>query len=203
MRRELVVNLALVAVRGRDLQLPDAAQLVELRKEDIAERIEPRRVPQQHAVEPTHAPLPSGHRAELRAEFAANAAEAVGDVALDLRWERTGADARAVRFRRTDDSIHGARPDAGSGEDAGRDRLRRRNERIGAVIDVEQRPLRAFQQNVQPALQRAADSERRIGDVRREAFRVALVLGDDLLRVERQLVVDLRENGVLLFEVHF
>src|SRR5439155_9974931 len=140
MRRELVVHLALVAVCGRDIQPPDAAQLVELRQEYIAERIKPRRVSQQHAVEPSHAPLPSGHRPELRTELAANPAEAGGDVAFDLRRERTGADARGVRFRRADDSIHGARPDAGSGEDAGRGRLRRSDERIRAVIDVEQCP---------------------------------------------------------------
>src|SRR5437764_13465499 len=96
--RELLVDLALVAVRGRDLDRTDAAQFVELRKEDIAQRVQPRRVLQQHAIEPPHPALSPRYGAELRTELSTHAAQAIGDLAFDLRREGTGADARAMRL---------------------------------------------------------------------------------------------------------
>src|SRR5260221_5408586 len=105
MRRELVVDVAFVAIGHCDLQRSDTAQLVELGKEDIGQRVEPRRVAKQNAVEPAHAALPPGYRPELSAELSLYPAQLIGDVTFDLGRERPGADARAVRLRRADATI--------------------------------------------------------------------------------------------------
>ena len=51
---------------------------------------------------------------------------------------------------------------------ARRDRVRRGDERIRAVVEVEQRRLRALEQHVLAVVERAVDEQRDVADVRRE-----------------------------------
>src|ERR1700722_6165647 len=86
---------------------------------------------------------------------AAGDAQAVAELAAQFGRERTRADARAVGLRDADDVADRARPDAEAGARAAGDRVRTRDERIGAVADVEHRPLRALDEDPFAALERA------------------------------------------------
>ncbi len=62
------------------------------------------------------------------------------------------------------------RADAGAGAGAAGDRVRRGHERIRAVIDVEQRALRAFEEDRTAVRERRVEEQRGVGDVRLEAL---------------------------------
>ena len=68
------------------------------------------------------------------------------------------------------------------------------------MVEVEQRPLRALEEDEAAVAQRAIDQERRVRDVRPEPLRVALVARRDVLEVDRLRPVDLLEPVVLLRE---
>jgi hypothetical protein len=59
-----------------------------------------------------------------------------------------GADARRVRLHDAEHVVEGARARAGAGRRVAGGRVRRGDERIRAVVDVEQRALRALEQDV-------------------------------------------------------
>ena len=80
------------------------------------------------------------------------------------------------------------------------DRVRRRDERIRAVVEIEQRPLRALEQNVAPFVQRAVDEQRRVGHVRTDPLRERLEVAAISSRFERRHAVDALEPDVLLRE---
>ena len=65
----------------------------------------------------------------------------------EFGWEGTRADARAVRFHYAKNIFHAVRTDAGADASAARDRVRARDEGIGAVVEVEHGRLRAFKEN--------------------------------------------------------
>ena len=72
------------------------------------------------------------------------------------------------------------------------------DERVGAVVEVEQRALGAFEEHPLVGGERSVDDGARLGDVGLEALGVGAELLHDLLdRVGGQLV-DLREDVVLL-----
>ena len=58
------------------------------------------------------------------------------------------------------------------------------------MVEVEQRRLRALEEHALPVAQRRVDVERRVGDVRTQPLRVALVLARDRLELERLGFVD-------------
>ena len=97
--------------------------------------------------------------------------EQVADrVALEqLGRERPAADARRVRLHDADDALDRARPDAGAGAHAARDRVARRDERIRAVVEVEERRLRAFEQHPLLRVERFVHEVHGVVDHRREA----------------------------------
>ena len=105
------------------------------------------RLADQHRVEPAAAALAPGDGAELVAALA----EPLADLVVELGRERAGADAGGVGL---DDAEHEAgrrRAEAGAGRGGAGDGVGRGDERIGAVIDVEQHALRAFEQDAAAA----------------------------------------------------
>src|SRR4029450_11615789 len=92
---------------------------------------------------PPRAPPAASARAELLAELA----DARVLRADDLAREGALAHARHVRLRDTEPLVDavGAAPEAP--RRAGGDRTRRRDEGVRPVIEVEQRPLRSFEQH--------------------------------------------------------
>src|SRR5204862_403739 len=74
--------------------------------------------------------------------------------AFDLARAGPRADARDVRLRHAEHVVDPRRPDTEAGRRAGRDRVRRGDEGIGAVIQVEQRRLRALAQHAFAGVER-------------------------------------------------
>ena len=83
------------------------------------------------------------------------------DVVGQLGGEGTGADARRVRLHDAEHVVEHPRADAAAGRRGAGDAVRARHVRIGAVVDVEQRALRAFEQQRFAARARLAGSARR------------------------------------------
>src|SRR6185312_16822039 len=95
-------------------------------------------------VEPAAAARPAGDDAELLAllaeRLADNGAHLVGR-------ERAVADARGVGLADAEHVIDAVRPEAGAGRRLRGDRVRGGDVRISTVVDVEQRALRALEQD--------------------------------------------------------
>ncbi len=70
------------------------------------------------------------------------------------------------------------------------------------MVEVEKGPLRSLQQDPPPGANRRMEHLRRVGDERPQPLPEPHVVADDLLRVEGEPVVDLRENRVLLAQRH-
>ena len=66
---------------------------------------------------------------------------------VELGRERAAADAGRVRLGDAEHVAQRARAQAGAGGGRARDRVRRGHERVGAVVDVEHRSLRALEEN--------------------------------------------------------
>ena len=153
-------------------------------------------MPQHHEVEPAGAAATTGVGAELVAALDEQVADRVA--VEQLGRERAAADAGHVRLHDADDALDRAGPDAGAGAHAARDRVARRDERIRAVVEVEERRLRAFEQHPLPASSASCTRCTVSSIMRREARHHREVLLGDLVGVERQPVVDLGEHAVLL-----
>ena len=93
------------------------------------------------------------------------------DLVVQLRRVRPGADPGRVGLHHADDLVDLERPDAAAGAGAARDRVRRGHERIGAVVEVEERALGALEQDVLAARERVLDQPGRVGEVRRAGAR--------------------------------
>ena len=121
------------------------------------------RVAQRHGVEPADAPRAPGHGPEL----AATLGDALADVVEQLGRERPGAHPRGVGLHHADDLVDLERADPAAGARAARDRVGRGHVRVAAVVEVEQRALRALEQDVVAAPERVLDEPRRVVEVRR------------------------------------
>jgi hypothetical protein len=184
------------AVGNTDRELREARENVELRQCERRDPVHPDRVAKRDEIEPPAAPLAPGHRSE----FAAEVTHALLVRAFDLRRERSLADSRHVRLRDAEDPVDPVGADTDSGGSVAGDRVRRRDERICAVVEIEERSLRTFQQNLAPLVQGAVDEQRRVGHVRTNPLGERLEVACDLLQVQRRNAVDPFEPHVLLRE---
>jgi hypothetical protein len=183
-------------VANADGQLREGREDVQLRQRERGDPVQAHRVAESDEVEPAAAPLAAGGGAELGAQV--SHALLIG--AFDLGRERPLADPRDVGLRDADDGVDAVRPDADA--DCGRpgNGSGRGHERIRAVVEVEQRPLRSFEQHEPALAQRAVDEQRGVGDVRSQPLRELLVARRQLLELERLCAVDAFEPDVLLGE---
>ena len=117
---------------------------------------------------------------------------------VELGRERAGADPGGVRLDDADHLGDPGRPDAGADAGAARGRVRRGDERIGAVIDVEQRPLRALEEHGRALVEGLAEDEAGVGHVRPHPLAVGQVVVGDLPGVDAAPVVDLGQHLVLV-----
>ena len=99
--------------------------------------------------------------------------QALAVVVEQLGRERAAADPGRVGLHDADDPLDAGRPDAGAGRGAAGDRVGRGDERIGAVVDVEQRALAALEQHVLARVERLVQQQAGVGDVRAEPLGVA------------------------------
>ena len=155
----------------------ERVEAVEIRHREFVDAVDHRGVARRHGVEPAAAARAAGGRAEL----AAHAVQHVGDLRV-LGRERPFADARGVGLHHADDAIHAMRRHARAGAGAAGGGVRRGDERIRAVIDVEERALRAFEEDLLPGLQRLVQIDDGVGDERRELLGRRRVFGVHLSR---------------------
>ena len=183
-----------VARAHRDLG--ERGEDVELRQRERGDPVDPNRVAERDEVEPAAAPLASGDGAELARRARASRSWSGPSISVG---NGPCADAGHVGLRDADDRVDPRRadPDADVAASAG-DRARRGDERVGAVVEVEQRPLRALEQHLLALAQRAVDEQRGVGDVRAQPLRVPLVALVDGLERDRLDPVDPLEPHVLL-----
>ena len=102
-----------------------------------------------------------------------------------LRRQRPFAHARRVGLHHAHDAVHAMRRHARAGAGAARRGVGRRDERIRAVVNVEKRPLRAFEQNVVAAPHRLVQQHDGVGDERFQIIPGGAVFGENLLERER------------------
>ena len=121
----------------------EAVEHVELGERQRVEPVDAHAVADGDRVVPAAAPRPAGDRAVLVAAVA----QPVAHLAGQLGRQRPLADARRVGLDDAQDAADRPRADAEPGADAADRRVRRGDVGIGAVIDVEQRALRAFEQD--------------------------------------------------------
>jgi hypothetical protein len=139
----MVERLAVEAVAGADFQLVEPVEHVELGQRDPGDSRDPAGLAHQRGVEPAAAALAPGHRAELMAALA----EALADRVMQFGREGPRAHARGVGLDDAEREVDGVRPDARAHRRHARQRVGRGDVGIGAEIDVEQRALRALEQD--------------------------------------------------------
>src|SRR5437870_3794518 len=119
-------------------------------------------------VEPTTA----ARSTRRGAVFVADVADALGGLVEELCRERPFADAAAVRLVDADRPCQSPRTDAGALQQAGDGAMTAGHVRIGAVVEVEQRRMGAFEDDLATARHGFVDQRLRLRDKRLEPFSV-------------------------------
>ena len=180
-RRPDVDPPAVDLVGDAQLERRDAGQDVELVEHDAAHAVHGDGIPQRHGIEPADPARPAGDRPE----FVAALGDAGPDLVVQFGRVRPGPDPRRVGLHHADDLVDLERPDAAARARAAGDRVGRGHERVAAVVEVEERALRALQEDVLAARQRRLDEPGGVVEVIAEAFAPAGGLVDERFDLER------------------
>src|SRR5215213_8340941 len=113
---------------------------------------------------------------------------------------RPVVDARRVRLGDADHVLEVPRGDAGTDDRAADGRVGRGDERVGAVVVVQERRLTAFEQNALPVPKRAPKQRPRVGDHRPDKLLEREQPGGHVRDLVVVLAVDVLEDRVLLPE---
>src|SRR5262245_1842569 len=144
LRRGQMVELATVEpVAHANLELGQLVENVELGERDAIDAAHFPRLAHEARIEPAAPARTPRDRADLHPALADQPSRLV----LELGRERPLTHPRRVSLGDAENIVDGAGPEPRSGRGLRRYRVRRRDERIGAVIDVEQSPLRALEQD--------------------------------------------------------
>ena len=186
---------AVDVVRHADLHRLEGVEDVELGERDLRERVEPHRLTHHRHVEPPAPATPAGVGAELPADLA----QLVARFVEQFGRERPRTDAGHVRLGDADHAVDVPGADTGAHARAPRNRVRRGDVGVGAVVDVEEGRLGALEQHVLPRLERLVHEGHGIGDVGPDAGQHVLeVAVGEFVGVEAEAVVHLRQDEVLL-----
>src|SRR5215211_87107 len=178
---ELVEERSLTrAIAHRDVQRIDAGEHVQLRDRKRGEPVEAHGVAQRHQVEPPAAPFAAGRRAALAAPLADERAEVV----VELGRKRPRANPRRVCLRHAPYLVDVPRANAGPDARGTGNGVGGGDERIRAVVEVEERPLGALEDHGAPGIQRLPEDVRGIRDVWLEAMAIAQVLLGHRVEIE-------------------
>ena len=150
-------------------------------------------VAQGDRVDPAGAPRPAGGGADLAAALA----QLLAHLVVELGREGAGADPGRVGLGDAPDLVEVAGPDARADRRRAGDRVRRGDEGIGAVVEVEHRPLGPLEQDGRVAVERVPAELRGVGDVGLEAVAVGHVGLGHRVEVEGG-VLDERAQHLLL-----
>ena len=171
-----------------------AREHVQLGHEQLGEPVDPGRVAEPDRVQPAAAPGPAGGGAEL----VTGRPQRLGLGLAGLGRERARPDPGHVRLGDAHDPLDPARADPGPGQGPAGHRRGGGDERVGAVVDVEQGRLGALEQHLLALAERVPDVQGGVGDPGPQGLGVGGVLLDDRLGVQRQAVVDLGQQRVAL-----
>ncbi len=108
----------------------------------------------QHRVEPAAAALAAGDGAEFAPAFA----EPLADRVVELGRERSLPHPGRIGLDDAEHEARRVRAEAGAARGGAGDGVGRGDERIGAMVDVEQHALRAFEQDALPARPRLVEA---------------------------------------------
>ena len=139
----MVQHPAVHLVTVADLQRLEPVEHIELGQRHAGDAGDGVRLAHHHGVEPAAAALAPGDRAE----FAAALAHAVAVGAELLGRERAGADAGSIGLGDAENEADARRAGARAGRRLSGDGVRRGDERIGAVVDIQHHALRALEQH--------------------------------------------------------
>ena len=184
-------------VTRADLDLVKAVEDVEARDRHVVDAGEEAGVADDNGIEPACAARPSRDGAELMPRLA----QLFADLVQLLGGEGTLADARAVCLDNTDDLVDLFRGNARTDSHAARDGVRGGDVGIGAVVDVEHGRLCALEEDLAPCVNLLVDEGDRVRDERTQTLGVALILLQNVLIVERFVVVDGGKLSILAVEI--
>jgi hypothetical protein len=143
-QRRVLAALAVVFVGDADLELVHPVEDVELGDAQAGDTVDRHRALERDDVHPAAAPRTT----RGGAEFLAALADAFANVVVQFGRERSAADARGVGLGDAEHVVDRIRADAGTGKRAAHRGVAGGDVGIGAVIDVEQGALRAFEQHL-------------------------------------------------------
>src|SRR6185437_2421175 len=187
---------SLELVADADLHRLDSVEHVELGDAQAGDAVQLDRALQRRGVEPAGAPRPAGGGAELLSALAQPLADVVGQ----LGRERPAADARCIRFCNPQNIMQVMRAYSSAGGRGAGDAVGGRDERIGAVVDVEERALRTLEQQVLARAVRVVQSARHVGDELREPRRERQRFVQGFLKADLFLVVKILEDKIMELE---
>ena len=190
-RRQLAAVGALVA--GADLERVETAEDVELGDDECRHAVDAGRVAQRHEVGPAAAP----RAARRGAELAAALAQFLADLVVQFGRERPGPDARRVGLGDAPDLGDVARADTGADTGSTGDGVGRGDEGVGAVVDVQQRGLRALEDHELLVVERAVQQRSRVSDVLLQAVPVEQVLLGHRVQIERRVALERAQHQLL------
>ena len=144
----------------------DTGQDIELVQRDRADAVHGDGVPKRNGVEPADPSRAAGDRPE----FVAARGDPGTDLVVELGRIRSGADPGRVGLDDADDLVDLERTDPAPGARAAGHRVRRGHERVTAVVEIEQRALRALEEDVFAACEGALHQPRRVVQVRAKAL---------------------------------
>ena len=197
MVRRVLEALAVRLVGDADLDGLERVEDVELCEGDLRERVEPDGLARHHGVEPPAPAAASGVGPELVAALD----EQVAGLVAELGRERARAHPGDVGLGDPDDPVDVARSESRAGAGAPGDGVRRRHEGIGAVVEVEEGCLGPFHQDVAAGGEGVVDDAHGVADHGGDPRCVLTeVAGRDVVRREREPVIDLGQDRVLLLQ---
>ena len=194
--RNLVEALAVDVVGHADLDLLQAREHVKLGEHEVGDPVDSRRVPGDRRVVPPATAGAAGGRAELEAVGAQELARLVEQ----LGRERARADARRVRLHDPDHPVEAGGRDARAGGRTATGGVRRGDERVRAVVDIQHGRLAALEEHGLAGVESLVQDQSGVGDHRSQPVRVAQQVVDDFVHRDRAPVVDLDQQMVLLVE---
>ena len=182
MCREVIERLPIEGVADADLQLFEAVEHVQLGQRHAGDARNRDGLADEHRVEPAAAALAPRYRAEFMA--ALPQLFAVGIVLFG--GEGAAADAGRIRLDDAEHISDRIRPHAAAGRGLAGDDVGRRDERIGAVVDIEQHALRAFEQDAAALGLGIAQGRPHRLDEGQHRWRDLVQLGDQRFAVDRR-----------------
>ena len=189
----LVVPHAVDVVGHADRDLTDAGEHVELGQEVVGEAVDPRGVPGDHGVVPAAAPQAPG----VDAHLAAGHLQVLAPLVEQLRGERPRSHARGVGLDDPERARDARRADARPHARAAGRRVRRGDERVRAVVDVEHGGLTALHEDGLATVEGLVEHERGIAHHRLEPVGEGPEVLHHLVDLDGPAVVDLDEDLVL------